>query len=42
MQEAFAVHVFYFFLVDNFDNPSGILVTIWCAFHVPSLYAAEF
>ncbi|KAM5543564.1 hypothetical protein V8D89_002815 [Ganoderma adspersum] len=29
IQEAFAVHVFYFFLVYNFDNPSGILVTVW-------------
>ncbi|KAM5543571.1 hypothetical protein V8D89_002822 [Ganoderma adspersum] len=29
VQEIFAVHVFYFYLVDNFENPMGILVTIW-------------
>ncbi|KAM5541666.1 hypothetical protein V8D89_004647 [Ganoderma adspersum] len=40
IQEIFAVHVFYFFLVDNFDNPSGILVTVWCALHAGILVNA--
>ncbi|KAI1784174.1 hypothetical protein LXA43DRAFT_1101688 [Ganoderma leucocontextum] len=29
LQEVFAVHVFYFYLIDNFDNPMGLLVSIW-------------
>ncbi|KAI1784177.1 hypothetical protein LXA43DRAFT_1086651 [Ganoderma leucocontextum] len=29
LQEVLAVHAFYFFLVDNFDNPLGLLVSIW-------------
>ena len=41
IQEIFAVHVFYFFLVDNFDNPLGILVTVWCALRSSPLYAAD-
>ncbi|KAM5543562.1 hypothetical protein V8D89_002813 [Ganoderma adspersum] len=30
IQEAFAVHVFYFFLVDGFDNPASFDIPIWC------------
>ncbi len=29
LQEVLAVHAFYFFLVDNFDNPLALLISIW-------------
>ena len=35
LQEALAVHAFYFFLVNNFGNPLALLITLWCAFHPP-------
>ncbi|KAI1781925.1 hypothetical protein LXA43DRAFT_1105094 [Ganoderma leucocontextum] len=29
IQESFAIHVFYFYLIDNFANPSGLLLEVW-------------
>ncbi|PIL23076.1 hypothetical protein GSI_14384 [Ganoderma sinense ZZ0214-1] len=29
LQEVFAMHTFYFYLIENFDNPKGLLVPIW-------------
>ena len=27
------MHAFYFYLIDNFDKPGGLLIPIWCVFH---------
>ncbi|KAM5543559.1 hypothetical protein V8D89_002810 [Ganoderma adspersum] len=29
LQEVFAMHAFYFYLIDNFDKPAGLLIPIW-------------
>ena len=33
LQEVFAMQAFYFYLIDNFDKPGGLLIPIWCVFH---------
>ncbi|TBU57595.1 hypothetical protein BD310DRAFT_880532 [Dichomitus squalens] len=38
IQSAFAIHVFYFYLIDNYANPLGLLINIWWAVNLDSLF----
>lgn len=29
VQESFAIHLFYFYLIDNFGNASALLLEVW-------------